>query len=115
MNDYIKIEHEDGSVEYINKNYDEMVANPVIINSPVPEDIEILTPEQLQAKILEDYKNFIRQERDRRLAECDWTQAIDSPLTDEKKSEWQIYRQSLRDLISTITDTTSIINWPIKP
>jgi len=40
----------------------------------------------------------IREERGRRLAECDWTQMADSPLTNEKKAEWSSYRQSLRDI-----------------
>ena len=40
----------------------------------------------------------VREERGRRLAECDWTQMADSPLTDSKKAEWSTYRQSLRDI-----------------
>ena len=28
----------------------------------------------------------------------DWTQGIDSPLSDEKKAEWATYRQALRDI-----------------
>jgi len=32
------------------------------------------------------------------LRASDWTQMADSPLTLEKKTEWSIYRQSLRDL-----------------
>lgn len=30
----------------------------------------------------------------------DWTQASDSPLSDEKKAEWATYRQALRDITS---------------
>lgn len=115
MNEFIKIEKEDGSIEYVNTNYDEMVLNTIPNNSSVPEDIATLTSEELQSKILESHKNFVRQERDRKLSECDWTQNIDSPLSDEKKTEWQTYRQVLRDIISTITNTTDIINWPTKP
>jgi hypothetical protein len=37
----------------------------------------------------------------------DWTQLPDSGLTDEKKAEWQIYRQALRDLPTTIGDDLS--------
>ena len=32
------------------------------------------------------------------LKESDWTQMTDSPLSDEKKAEWAVYRQALRDL-----------------
>jgi hypothetical protein len=115
MNEFIQIQKEDGSIEYVNVNYDEMVSNPVENNAPIPEDIAQLTSEELENLILESHKNFVRQERDRRLAESDWTQTIDSPLSEEKKVEWQTYRQLLRDIISTITNTTDIINWPTKP
>jgi hypothetical protein len=49
------------------------------------------------------------------LAECDWTQVADVPLSEEKKEEWRTYRQQLRDLISTITEVSIEINWPTKP
>ena len=115
MNEFIKIQKEDGSIEYVNVNYDEMVLNTIENNAPIPEDIAQLTSEELENLILESHKNFVRQERDRRLAESDWTQHIDSPLSDEKKAEWQTYRQLLRDIVSTITNTTDIVEWPTKP
>jgi len=115
MSDFIKIEKEDGSIEYINVDYDNLVANAVERNSPIPTDIASLSTEEVEVVILESHKNFIRQERDRRLAESDWTQTIDSPLSNEKKAEWQTYRQELRDIISTITNVTDIVNWPTKP
>lgn len=40
----------------------------------------------------------IRQSRNRKLAESDWTQLPDSPLSEEKKEEWKVYRQKLRDI-----------------
>ena len=48
-------------------------------------------------------ERHFRQIRDMKLKRCDWTQATDSPLSDEKKAEWATYRQQLRDLPSTIT------------
>ena len=99
MSKFNIIEKEDGSIEYINVNYDEMVANTVITEGPIPEDIILLSVEELQVKILENHKNFVRQERDRRLAECDWTQVADVPLTEEGKNEWRAYRQILRVLM----------------
>tara|TARA_B110000285_G_scaffold46815_1_gene52660 strand:- start:4078 stop:4491 length:414 start_codon:yes stop_codon:yes gene_type:complete len=42
----------------------------------------------------------IRKIRNNRLQKSDWTQAIDSPLSDSKKAEWATYRQALRDLTS---------------
>jgi len=46
-----------------------------------------------------------RYKRNLLLTESDWTQANDSPLNDEKKTEWATYRTSLRNL-------TSHSNWP---
>lgn len=55
----------------------------------------------------------VRYQRNQYLSECDWTQLIDSPLSEIKKSEWNIYRQGLRD-IPTQSDPFNI-KWPIKP
>lgn len=57
--------------------------------------------------------NSIRFQRNELLLECDWTQLPDSPLTNQKQTEWQIYRQSLRD----ITQQTNPfgISWPTPP
>jgi hypothetical protein len=63
--------------------------------------------------------NSIRAERTLLLAESDWTQFNDSPLTPEKKVEWATYRQQLRD----ITDSIDLSNpciidddfFPTKP
>ena len=52
----------------------------------------------------EDYWIVLRADRNRLLAECDWTQAVDAPLTEQKKSEWQTYRTALRTLPDTTTD-----------
>jgi len=57
------------------------------------------------------------QATDRRnalLAESDWTQLPDVPLSAEQKMAWAAYRQQLRD----ITDQPGFpdnINWPQKP
>jgi len=45
-------------------------------------------------------ENSKRSERDKLLAETDWTQISDSPLSSDKKTEWANYRQALRDLPS---------------
>lgn len=115
MSNFTTIVNEDGSIEHINSDYDNIVANTIERNSIVPDDIVSLSTEELETMILESHKNFVRQERDRRLAESDWTQSIDSPLSNEKKAEWQTYRQVLRDIVSTITNTTDIVEWPTKP
>jgi hypothetical protein len=59
----------------------------------------------------------VRRLRNMMLAGTDWTQFIDSPLTDEKKVEWSTYRQALRDLPSQYIDETNIDNvvFPTPP
>lgn len=66
----------------------------------------------------------LRMWRNRLLAESDWTQMPDSPLTDSQKTQWATYRQSLRDMTDTystvpltdkgVMDETQI-TWPTKP
>lgn len=64
---------------------------------------------QNQQEILEN----IRTTRNALLIESDWTQGVDSPLSEEKKNEWKNYRQELRDL--TDLEDISTIVWPVKP
>jgi hypothetical protein len=55
--------------------------------------------------------------RNRKLAASDWTQFADSPLSDEKKNEWAVYRQSLRDIPSNYSMDTFLAEsvWPTPP
>ena len=63
----------------------------------------------------------LRLFRNSELEGCDWTQMPDSPLSDDKKKEWETYRQKLRDLPKTaspkISETGILTNvtWPTKP
>ncbi len=47
---------------------------------------------------LDAQADMVRKERDRLLAQCDWTQMPDAPLTADAKAQWQAYRQALRDV-----------------
>ena len=75
-------------------------------------------PPQPPAPTQEDFDKYdlelIRSERNGILSATDWTQVPDSPLTDAKKEEWKVYRQSLRDLPSS-NPTMATVNWPTKP
>ena len=53
----------------------------------------------------------VRDDRDRRLRETDWTQGADVP--NAIKSSWTSYRQALRD-VTTQSDPDNI-TWPTKP
>ncbi len=56
----------------------------------------------------------VREERDRRLTACDWTQLSDAPFNSEQKQIWRNYRHSLRNVPQQTGDPESII-WPEKP
>ena len=66
--------------------------------------------------------NVVRIDRDKLLAESDWTVMPDSPLSTSKQNEWKTYRQSLRDIppgsVPTIDEQQNIVSgltWPTKP
>ena len=55
----------------------------------------------------------LRKERDNRITKSDWRANSDVAMSDA----WKTYRQSLRDLPSTLNDTTvqETITWPEEP
>jgi hypothetical protein len=58
--------------------------------------------------------NEVRAERNRLLAESDWTQLADVVLTDEAKLAWTAYRQELRD-ITAQEGFPFDVTYPTKP
>lgn len=68
-----------------------------------------------------DMMGQLRQERDRKLAECDWTQLGDiADIRDEGwVDSWKVYRQQLRDLPETYANAElndlSAVAWPTPP
>ncbi|MCT4627937.1 tail fiber assembly protein [Halodesulfovibrio sp.] len=48
------------------------------------------------------------------LLQCDWTVGADSPLTDENKQEWIVYRKHLRD-VNKQGGFPHIIDWGEPP
>lgn len=96
---------------------------PNVVSTPLPEyemhadgivrnkvEVRPFTQEEL-------IDTFIRSRRSFLLAECDWTQASDSPLSTAKKAEWAAYRQALRDLPDAYPNVQSAdeVVWPEKP
>jgi hypothetical protein len=55
----------------------------------------------------------LRLERDNKIAKSDWRANSDVTMSDA----WKTYRQALRDLPSTLNDTTvqETITWPEEP
>ena len=69
--------------------------------------------EEAVMKAVEDQWARVRDQRNKLLAECDWTMLNDSPLTEEVKEGWAVYRQALRDI--TLQNDPFEIEWPTKP
>jgi Phage tail assembly chaperone protein len=64
---------------------------------------------------IKDQWDWLREQRDKKLAACDWTVTVsDRPLSDEKKNEWVVYRQALRDLPANTPDPSQV-TWPTPP
>lgn len=55
----------------------------------------------------------LRARRNQLLAATDWTALPDVPLSEERRQQWQAYRQALRD----VTDQPDPFNivWPAPP
>jgi hypothetical protein len=56
----------------------------------------------------------IRSERNTKLTESDWTQLNDTPLDNDSKVAWTVYRQALRDIPSQEGFPHNVV-WPTKP
>ena len=54
----------------------------------------------------------LREIRDMRLAECDWTQNRDVTLSND--ADWKTYRQALRDITKDYKSLEDV-KWPEKP
>jgi hypothetical protein len=82
---------------------------PVV--EPVPEG-EIRTFEQKKSEFLDQLRNM----RNDRLRDSDWTQLADCALSAEQQQQWRAYRQALRDLPAIYQDNQVVaiedITWP---
>ena len=95
-------------------NHDPLTQKVVYTNFPAdPTQLAVveLSAEEIQAK--KDYAmDKLRGERNARLAACDYTQLPDFA---GDKQAWATYRQTLRDLPSTVADARIFDTWPNKP
>ena len=92
------------------------------IESTNPSDFGV-TWSQVETKLTElqnvEPMRLLREKRDILLRETDWTQYRDVTLSND--SDWQTYRQSLRDLPSTSSPeldeqgNLTNVTWPTKP
>ena len=74
-------------------------------------NVQPLTQEDLQT-ISDNQAISIREQRNKLLADCDWTQCKD--IQDEVSTKWSAYRQALRDI--TLQDGfPSNVTFPDQP
>lgn len=90
--------------------YDEINFFDSEIEKPSREAFETKLQELIDAKPWKE----IREERNKRISACDWTQLPNVPLPGAKKYEWETYRQALRDITQTTEDPSNPV-WPIQP
>lgn len=72
--------------------------------------VEPKTAEELAAD-LEAKAASVRADRNRRLADCDWTQLSDAPVD---AAAWAVYRQELRDVSGQAGFPGNVV-WPVQP
>ena len=85
------------------------------------------TEDEINAKIVElnaqEPFRLLREERNKRIAETDWTQLKDIDLDIIRERNWKNYRQALRDLPAKSNPKLdsfgnldlSSVSWPDKP
>jgi hypothetical protein len=97
------------------KWYTKYILGPVFTDTPATEDQPAKTAAEHEAeyKAMKDAEQAksVRQQRDAKLAECDWTQLADAPVD---KAVWSTYRQTLRD-VPTQQGFPWTITWPDAP
>jgi hypothetical protein len=103
---WIEFKREDGTVEMRREDHDELMAAGMEGVENIP--AITISPEELAATNLK----LLRRERDRLLAETDWSQGADVPT--DLKSKYTTYRQALRDVTDTYDSYLTVV-WPDKP
>jgi hypothetical protein len=93
-----------------NNDYDTLIWLDTSVPKPSKETLLQRSQEIINAKPLKK----LREERNKRLAKCDWVviraTSTDTPVPEE----WKTYMQALRDLPSTTEDPANPV-WPVPP
>jgi len=86
------------------------VENGQVVQKPADPEISEADKYKYALLDLKSYRTFLLQQ-------CDWTQIPDVPISSEDKAAWDTYRQTLRDLPSTVSTLSDIDNlsWPFSP
>lgn len=98
--------NDDETLEFALADYNPETLKPFTSESEVLAFVEViaqnpfvwavkLSDEEKQQLAYDASAKAVRDERDRLLANCDWTQVVDAPVD---QTAWGVYRQALRDL-----------------
>lgn len=104
MTEFIRTEREDGTIEYVNPRYDELVAGT---RAHLENVVPVVIPDE---QIAADNLRMLRKLRDQKIAETDWWANSDLTMTAEQTA----YRQALRDITDSYTSLEDVV-WPTKP
>lgn len=110
------------SHEWIYQNYPEIKQIKDIENGVICYDasgntvsIDLDTALAKSNEHIADIKlKHLRSVRNTKLADTDWTQMGDVSISSDVKTEWETYRQALRDITGTYTSLDDVV-WPEKP
>jgi len=88
----------------------------IMIACKCDSDGNLLIVEDVERKQALDARRMklVREERNKRLQQSDWTVLPDVTMSEDKKNQWLAYRQALRDLPSTVGDPCNV-TWPESP
>ena len=108
----------DPSLKYVSE-YEYSFVDNKVYETPILKDVTS-EPEQTSEEVFNILLEELRIKRDQLLTETDWTQLADVQAihSNDWKTSWANYRQSLRDLPNLcISGEINIyeVNWPIKP
>lgn len=107
----------------VNPNLEQLMGFNYQIENGQVNEIPIIQPfteTEIEQKRQNEFSLFlsqVRQTRNEKLKESDYTQLNDviSTMDSETISKWNQYRQQLRDFPSSFTEPAGFINWPLKP
>lgn len=95
--------------------------HPYIVNRMLPlsdENIEIAKKQSYNGDyVIEDIPTTAeeaRAQRDKLLADTDWTQVLDAPIDADTREAYRVYRQALRDIPEQEGFPETIV-WPELP
>ena len=109
-----QISQRDGVVEIDGKWFTKYIAGPVFTDYTDPDGVVHTAAEQYEQYCFAkdtDQSKSVRTDRNRRLADCDWTQLPDSPVN---AAPWATYRQKLRDITNQAGFPWEVV-WPEQP